>query len=83
MGSQRLYSGFKQFPDSSDDRLAELAQWQLVFTFLAALMIKVDVTTNMTTYDKAIFENLLVAILFFGPAVSFLDPVMKVILTLP
>ena len=47
-----------------------------MFTFLAALMIKVDVTSNISSYDQMIFENLLLAILFFGPAISFLDPVM-------
>ena len=76
MGSQRLYSGFQVFPDPSDDRLAELAQWQLVFTFLAAYSIKVDVTSNISSYDQMIFENLLLCILFFAPAISFLDPVM-------
>ena len=33
-GSQRLYVGCKQFPNPADNRLAELAQWQLVFIFL-------------------------------------------------
>ena len=79
MASQRLYIGCKQFPDPSDNRLGELAQWQLVFTFLAALMIKVDVTSNISSYDKIIFEYLLLAILFFAPTISFFDPVMKYI----
>ena len=79
MASQRLYIGCKQFPDPSDNRLGELAQWQLVFTFLAALMIKVDVTSNISSYDKIIFEYLLLAILFFAPTINFFDPVMKYI----
>lgn len=37
MGSQRLYVGCKQMPDPSDNRLGELAQWQLVFIFLGEL----------------------------------------------
>ena len=77
--SLRLYIGCKQFPDPSDNRLGELAQWQVFCTFFAALMIMVDVTSNISSYDKVIFENLLLAILFFAPAVSFLEPVMKYI----
>ena len=36
-GSQRLYVGCKQFPNPADNRLGELAQWQLVFIFLGEL----------------------------------------------
>ena len=41
LASAKLYGACRPFPSDSDDQLAELSQWQLSFTFLAALMIKV------------------------------------------
>ena len=79
MGSQRLYVGCKQMPDPSDNRLGELAQWQLVFIFLAALLLQMDLSSNVTNYDDVIFDSILVTLLFIGPAISFFEPVMPMI----
>ena len=79
MGSQRLYVGCKQFPDPSDNRLGELAQWQLVFIFLAALMLQMNLSSNVTHYDEVIFDYTITTILFIGPAISFLEPLMPMI----
>ena len=35
-----------QFPKDTDNMLGELAQWQLSFTFLAALLIRLNVTAS-------------------------------------
>ena len=79
LGSQRLYVGCKQFPDPSDNRLGELAQWQLVFIFLAALMLQMNLSSNVTHYDEVIFDHTLTTILFIGPAISFLEPLWPMI----
>jgi len=48
----------KVFVNSKSDRLAEVVQWQLSFTMLAALCIKVDITGeddyNNKTFDLAL-----------------------------
>ena len=44
--------GCKQFPDASDNHLAELAQIQLFTLFLAALMLQVDIESNVKDFDK-------------------------------
>ena len=79
LGSARLYVGCEQFPDPSDNRLGELAQWQLVFIFLAALMLQMDLSSNVTHYDEVIFDHIITAILFIGPAISFFEPLMPMI----
>jgi hypothetical protein len=76
LASLRLYVGLRQYPNATDNKLAEIAQWQLIFTFLAALLIKIDVSSNITEYDGYLFDYLLIAIIFAGPAISFLSPVM-------
>ena len=79
LASMRLYSGAQQFPDPSDNRLGELAQWQLVFIFLAALMLQMNLSSNVTHYDEVIFDHTLTTILFIGPAISFLEPLWPMI----
>ena len=41
-----LLAPFPQFPKDTDNMLGELAQWQLSFTFLAALLIRLNVTAS-------------------------------------
>ena len=43
LGAMRVYTGYKPFCRRSHDVLAEAAQWQLFFTMLAALAIRVNV----------------------------------------
>ena len=60
LASARLYSGCKQFHKGSDNRLGEIAQIQLVFSFLYALLLKLDTgADNSTSYDSYIFDNLM------------------------
>lgn len=75
--STLLYLGCQQFPDPSVNRLGVMAQVQLFFTFLSALMVKMDIST-MSNYDAAIFDNMLVALLFICPAMLLLDPIIRI-----
>ena len=49
-----------QFPETSDNWLGELAQWQLIFVFLGALVIRVGVNeeTYPTSFDKDVSVRL-------------------------
>ena len=42
MSAMRVYSGCKPFLDDFTDRFSEVSQWQLFFTLLGALVIKVN-----------------------------------------
>jgi len=75
--STLLYLGCQQFPDPSVNRLGVMAQVQLFFTFLSALMVKMDIST-MSNYDAAIFDNMLIALLFICPAMLLLDPIVRI-----
>ena len=83
LGFVRLYSGCCQYPDAFENRVAEIAQWQLAMTFLAALLIRVDVSSNVSVYDERIFDVLLVIITFTGPAIAFLTPIMPYLMGQP
>ena len=53
--SARIYSGCKQFPKRSDNRLGEIAQVQLIFNFLYALLLKLETDEhNSTEWDNYI-----------------------------
>jgi len=64
--SMRIYSGFKPFLEDKTDRLAEMMQWQLLFTMLAALALKVNLAGE-SQQDKKYFDVMLV-LLQFGAA---------------
>ena len=65
LASTRLYVGCKQFPTVSDNRLGELAQVQLIFCFLYALLLKLDAdASNSTGWDNYIYDNLMVVVIF-------------------
>ena len=66
--SMKVYAVYKPFVNSKSDRLAEVVQWQLFFTMLAALCIKVEITGD-DDYDKATFNLVLGLIQFAGPGV--------------
>ncbi|GMI45467.1 hypothetical protein TrCOL_g8538 [Triparma columacea] len=56
--SMRVYAGYKPFIDDKHDTLAEAAQWQLYFTLLGSLCVRVNIYTE-TKQDKERFGDLL------------------------
>ena len=42
-------------------------------------MLQMNLSSNVTHYDDVIFDYILVTLLFIGPAISFLEPVMPMI----
>jgi len=63
LGSMRIYSGYKPFVDEKLDRLAELMQWQLIFTMVAALAMKTNLAEE-SEQNQRYFDVLLVLIQF-------------------
>lgn len=49
--SMRVYSGYSPFILHSHDRLVETAQWQLFFTLLGALCMRVDIVESYLQYQ--------------------------------
>ena len=72
----QVYSWTRPFPDNAGDRLAESAQWTTFFTFLAALMILLDVDAD-SSFHREVFAVLLIFLQFMplvvGAAVSLLN----------
>ncbi|GMH48343.1 hypothetical protein TrRE_jg8423 [Triparma retinervis] len=64
--SIKIYATYKPFVSDKVDKLAELAQFQLFFTMLAALCIKVDISDE-DNYNKATFDMCLAGMQFMGP----------------
>ena len=64
MVSIKVYSYFNPFIEDSDDILAEITQYSIFLTLLAALMLKVDMTN-----DEGIDDNVLgIALIFINGA---------------
>ena len=79
--SARIYSGCKQFPKRSDNRLGEIAQVQLIFNFLYALLLKLETDEhNSTEWDNYIFDILMVLVNFSGFAIALLRPTLEQLL---
>jgi len=70
LGSMRVYSGFKPFIDEKLDLLSELMQWQMIFTMLGALALKVDLVGENLD-DVKMFDTMLVLLQFVGPSIAF------------
>ena len=64
LGSMRVYAAYDPFVSSKHDRLAEAAQWQLLFTLLGSLAIRVNLD-NESLQDQRWFKLLLVVTQFF------------------
>ena len=76
--SARIYTGCKQFPKRSDNRLGEIAQVQLIFNFLYALLLKLETDKhNSTGWDNFIFDILMVLVNFSGLAIALLRPALE------
>ena len=72
-----MYSGCKQFPTRKDNRLGEIAQVQLIFCFLYALLLKLDAdASNSTGWDNYIYDNLMVLVSFSGVGLALIQPVL-------
>ena len=67
-----LFAKHQPYADRSDNSLSILLAMSLVFFFLAALMIKVDATSDDED-DQKVFGALLVGILCAGPVMSFVE----------
>ena len=67
--SMRVYAGSDPYIKDRDDTLAEIMQWQIFFTMLAALLLKVDITGEGVSEDD--FGQMLVYINMVGPAMLF------------
>jgi hypothetical protein len=63
--SMKIYAAYKPFVSDRVDKLAELAQFQLFFTMLAALCIKVDISDE-DNYNKTTFDFCLAGMQFLG-----------------
>jgi hypothetical protein len=70
--SMRIYSGLAPFIKDSHDFLVEIAQWQLFFTLLGALCIRVDITAE-DKWNRATFDFILLAIQCVIPVLIFLQ----------
>ena len=66
--SMRIYSGYKPFVDEKLDKLAELMQWQLIFTMVAALAMKANLAEESEQNQRK-FDVLLVLIQFGSASV--------------
>jgi len=66
--SMRIYSGYKPFVDEKLDKLAELMQWQLIFTMVAALAMKANLAEE-SEQNQRYFDVLLVLIQFGSASV--------------
>ena len=65
--SMRVYAQYQPYIEDKNDRLAEIAQWQLFFTMFAALCIKVDIT-HEDGYNQGMFAAGLGIIQLIAPA---------------
>jgi hypothetical protein len=79
MASAILFTYLAPFPQSEDNTLAQVSQWSLIMTFLGALLIKLDLSSNSTEYDEGIFDVMLVVVFCIGPASSIADPTYRCI----
>ena len=65
----QVYSWTRPFPENAGDRLAESAPWSTFFTFLAALMILVNVDAANSA-EQTFFGVLLIVIQFMPLAIG-------------
>ena len=64
--SMKIYAKYHPFVNAKADKLAEIAQYQLFFTMLAALCIKVDISEE-DNYNKRVFDLCLSGLQLTGP----------------
>ena len=66
MFSMNTYKTYMPFNSTKANKLAEITQWQLFFTMLAALCIKVDISEE-DNYNKRMFDLCLSGLQLTGP----------------
>ena len=81
LASARMYTACKQFPTASDNQLGEIAQVQLIFSFLYALLLKLDNGADNSTgysseFDNYLLDNLMVVVSFAGVGLALMQPVL-------
>ncbi|GMI40527.1 hypothetical protein TeGR_g4099, partial [Tetraparma gracilis] len=64
--SMKMYAKYNPFVNAKADKLAEIAQYQLFFTMLAALCIKVDISEE-DNYNQKMFDLCLSGLQLTGP----------------
>ena len=64
----RVYAAYKPFIEDKVDTFAEVTQWQLYFTMLAALAIRVNVDDE-SLQDRNSFDVVLVILQFIAPVI--------------
>ena len=67
-----FFAEHQPYAERSDNRLSIVLAFSLVLFFLAALMIKVDATSD-DEHDQEVFGMLLVAFLCAGPVMSVVE----------
>ena len=75
ISSMRVYAKYKPFVKDKNDRLAEVAQWQLFFTMPGALCIKVNINDE-DGYDRMVFDLGLTVIQGMAPALLAYDIIL-------
>jgi hypothetical protein len=68
--SMRIYAAHKPFVSEKADKLAEVVQFQLFFTMLAALCIKVNLD-DLDDYNVDLFDSAITCLQFMGPVLLF------------
>jgi hypothetical protein len=64
--SMKMYATYSPFVNAKADKLAEITQYQLFFTMLAALCIKVDISEE-DNYNQRMFDMCLSGLQLTGP----------------
>ena len=64
INAMRVYAGCQPFIDLSNDRISEVAQWQLLYTLIAALAIKVNLDGENLN-DMVFFDVMLTSVNVF------------------
>ena len=78
MVSARIYIGCKQFPRHTDNQLGEIAQVQLVFSFLYALLLKLETgKDNSSEWEDEAYDIMMVFVNFLGLAAAVLRPALE------
>ncbi|GMI00164.1 hypothetical protein TrLO_g11697 [Triparma laevis f. longispina] len=68
LAALRIFSGFKPFIKDSHDQFSEVAQWQVFFVMLSAMMIKTKIDSGGTIEEQGFYDYMLLAIQFIAPA---------------
>ena len=71
VASIKVYQYYRPFSADSDDQFSELVQWVLAAMFLAALMIRVDTSSESVNNAQAQMSGLLITVVLCAFIVLF------------